>query len=41
MTAAAVLYGVTMEQAGVSKRMAVRFDDVSDDGNFKTRPQAA
>lgn len=41
MTAANVLYGVTMEQAGVSKRMAVRFDDVSDDGNFRTRSEAA
>ena len=35
MTAANVLYGVTMEQAGISKRMSVRFEDVSDDGNFR------
>jgi chromosome segregation protein len=41
MTAANVLYGVTMEQAGVSKRMSVRFEDVSDDGHFHTRAAAA
>jgi len=36
MTAADRLYGVTMEQAGVSKRLTVQFDDVSEDGNFRT-----
>ena len=33
-----ILYGVTMEQSGVSKRMAVRFEDVSSDGNFRVTP---
>jgi chromosome segregation protein len=33
-----VLYGVTMEEAGVSKRMSVRFDDISEDGHFRTPP---
>ncbi len=33
-----ILYGVTMEQSGVSKRMAVRFEDVSSDGNFRVAP---
>lgn len=41
MTAANVLYGVTMEQAGVSKRMSVRFEDVNDDGHFRAPAQAA
>ncbi len=36
MTAANVLYGVTMEQAGVSKRIAVRFEDVHDNGEIRT-----
>lgn len=36
MTAANVLYGVTMEQAGVSKRMSVRFEDVSDNGEIRS-----
>jgi chromosome segregation protein len=40
MTAANVLYGVTMEQAGVSKRMSVRFEDVNDDGHIGTKAAA-
>lgn len=41
MVVADLLYGVTMEESGISKRMSVRFEDVSDDGNFKAPPQTS
>jgi len=34
MTAATTLYGVTMQESGVSKQVAVRFEDVTDDGQI-------
>jgi chromosome segregation protein len=34
MTAATTLYGVTMQESGVSKRVSVRFEDVSDTGHI-------
>ena len=34
MTAATTLYGVTMQESGVSKRVSVQFEDVSEDGQI-------
>ncbi len=36
MTMADALYGVTMEQSGVSKKMSIHFEDVSENGEFTT-----
>jgi chromosome segregation protein len=38
MTAATTLYGVTMEESGVSKKVAVRFEEVGDDGEILSAP---
>jgi len=35
MTCATTLYGVTMQESGVSKRVSVRFEDVSEDGEIR------
>jgi chromosome segregation protein len=34
MTTATTLYGVTMQESGISKRVSVRFEDVSDNGEI-------
>ncbi len=34
MTAATTLYGVTMQESGVSKQVSIRFEDVSEDGEI-------
>jgi chromosome segregation protein len=42
MTAATTIYGVTMQESGVSRQVAVRFEDVKDDSDFlKPTPKRA
>ena len=41
MTCANTIYGVTMQESGISKQVSVRFDDVSDDGHIKPERLAA
>ena len=38
MTCASTVYGVTMQESGVSKQVSVRFEDVSEDGEILLPP---
>ena len=40
MTAGDTLYGVTMQESGVSKQVSVRFEDVDDDGKILSTESA-
>ena len=40
MTCANTIYGVTMQESGVSKQVSVRFEDVSDDGEILSHEPA-
>jgi chromosome segregation protein len=37
MTCASTIYGVTMQESGVSKQVSVRFEDVSEDGQISEK----
>ena len=39
MTCADTIYGVTMQESGITKQVSVRFEDVSDDGRIIERPK--
>lgn len=39
MACGQTLYGVTMQESGISKRVSVRFEDVSDDGHIRITAQ--
>ena len=41
MTAATTLYGVTMQESGISKRVSVRFEDVGEDGEIHSAAPSA
>jgi chromosome segregation protein len=39
MTCANTIYGVTMQESGVSKQVSVRFEDISDNGELRLPPE--
>ena len=41
MTAATMIYGITMQESGVSRQVSVRFEEVSDKGEILTAPKRA
>jgi chromosome segregation protein len=41
MTCASTLYGVTMQESGISKRVAVRFEDVSENGEIRASAESS
>ena len=41
MSAATTLYGITMQESGISKRVSVQFNDVAEDGTILKKPDDA
>jgi chromosome segregation protein len=41
MTCANTIYGVTMQESGVSKQVSVRFEDVSENGEIRISAEAS
>ena len=41
MAVADTIYGITMQESGVSRQLSVRFEDVTEDGDIILRNQSA